>query len=32
MKKKIDPEGFEKGKTDVKKCLKNQSFVSDRPL
>ena len=28
MKKKIDPEGLEKGATDVEKLMKNQSFVS----
>ena len=29
MKKKIDPEELEKGAIDVKKWLKNQSFVSN---
>ena len=29
MKKKIDPEGLEKGAIDVKKWTKNQPFVSD---
>ena len=29
MKKKIDPEGLQKGEIDVKNLLKNQLFVSD---
>ena len=32
LKKKIDPEGLEKGAIDVKKLMKNQPFVSDGPL
>ena len=29
LKKKIDPEGLEKGQIDVKKLMKNQPFVSE---
>ena len=32
LKKKIDPQGLEKGAIDVKKSMKNQPFVSDGPL
>ena len=32
LKKKIDPEGLEKGAIDVKKLMENQPFVSDGPL
>ena len=32
LKRKIDPEGLEKGAIDVKKLMKNQPFVSDGSL
>ena len=32
LKKKIDPQGLEKGAIDVKKLMKNRPFVSDGPL